>query len=149
MALIGISLLLMLVMSIFSLILGNTFIGGIQEIAVDNSILVNGTTTTFVIPSTDFVFFIDTTPLINAGIELLITVIAVAVIAGASVLSSGLNAEASKIIILITTFIGFWISLTSIAFNLIVSIEVFGFIIYIVITIAYVIGVGQLLGGFE
>ncbi len=144
---IGITLGILIVLTLFSLVLGETLIGVSATILVDNTAIVNGSTTTFVVEGLDVVFQIDTTSLITAGIALIVSIIVVAGITGIQVLGSGLNPESAKIIIVITGYIGIWSALSIIAFNLITSIQIFGSIIYITLTLAYSIGVIQKLSG--
>lgn len=145
--LIGISLLIMIVLTFFSIILGESFIGATVNVGIDNTALVNGSTTTYVVASQDILFQIDTSTLIVAGIVLISTIIAVASITGIQVLGSGLNTQSVRVIIIATSYIGLWASLSVLAFNLISQIQVFGALIYIGITIAYSIGVIQKISG--
>jgi len=145
--LISASLLILSIIGLFSLILGSNFFGQIIEVAVDNTAIVNGSITTYVVEGQEVLFFIDTSVLITAGIVLLATMIVVAGITGVQVVGSGLNPASSKIIIIITSYIGIWGVLSVLAFSLIVSIEIFGLLIYIMLTIAYTIGVAKSIGG--
>lgn len=142
-----ITLMIMLVLVIFSLILGEDFISGIVNVGIDNEALVDGVPSTFVVSGQDILFTIDTSNLITAGIALLITITVVAGITGISVLGSGLNPASARIIILLTAYLGIWSVLTVLAFNLISSIEVFGGVIYISLTIGYAVGVVKKLSG--
>ncbi len=146
---IALTLFILIVLSLFSLLLGENFIGDTLNVLVDNTALVNGSTTTFVVDDVDVLFQIDTSSLLTAGIALIVAVIIVAGITGIQVLGSGLNPESAKIIIVITSYIGLWVSLSFIAFELINSIEIFGSIIYISITIGYSIGVVQKISGSD
>jgi len=143
------SLSIIIVLSLFSLVLGNDLVSGVANISIDNEALVDGVSSTFVVVGQDIIFSIDTTTLIISGISLIITIIAVAGILGISVLGSGLNPQSTRVIILITAYVGIWLTLSILAFNLIYSIEIFGSIIYITITLAYSIGVIKKLGGSD
>ena len=145
--LIGLTLLIMIVLTFFSIILGESFIGSIVNVGIDNTALVNGSTATYFVEAEDLLFQIDTGSLIIAGIVLISTVIAVASITGIQVLGSGLNTQSVRVIIIATSYIGLWASLSILAFNLITQIKVFGGLIYIGITIAYSIGVIQKISG--
>ena len=147
--LITLTIMVMVFLSIFSIVLGNNYISTAINVEVDNISLINGNTTTFLVEAQDVIFQIDTSSLINSGIALMFTVIAVAGILGISVLGSGLNPASTKIIIMLTAFIGIWISLTFIVFNLIIEIAIFGSVIYIGLTIGYSIGVIKKLTGSE
>jgi len=147
--LIVLTLAILIVLSIFSLILGNNFISGIANIAIDNDALVDGVSSTFEVIGQNVIFAIDTSSLIIAGIALIITITVVAGIVGINVLGSGLNPQSTKIIIIITAYIGIWSTLSILAFNLINSIEIFGSVIYISLTLTYVIGVIKKLSGSD
>ena len=143
------TLFIIMIIILFSLVLGQNFLGGFVEVGIDTEAIVDGIPSTFIVDSLDVLFYIDTTVLITAGISLLITISIVAGITGISVLGSGLNPQSSRIIVLLTAYIGLWTSLSVLAYNLIVSIQIFGFIIYISLTIAYAIGVIQKLSGSD
>lgn len=144
---IGLTLAILIVLALFNIIIGGNFIGTTTTVMVDNSALVNGTISTFIVESQDILFQVDVSVLKTAGIALLIAVIAVAFITGIQVLGSGLNAQSAKVIIIITSYIGIWTTLSIITFDLITSIEVFGSVIYISLTLGYAIGVIQKLSG--
>lgn len=145
--LISLSLLIMMVIVVFSLILGNGFFGVIQGITISNSTIINGSTSTILIEGGNVIFNIDTSNLIVGGIALLGTVVGIALIAGIKILGSGLSDSSVKIVLIIWAFSGIWLTLTILAVNLIASIEIFGSIIYVMITIAYAVGVIRKVGG--
>lgn len=145
----ALSLMILIVITLFSVILGSTLISGLANVAIDNDALVDGASSTFEVIGQDVIFNIDTSNLITAGIALITAIIIVSAITGITVLGSGLNPQSAKIIIFLTGYIGIWTTLTALAFNLIVSIELFGTFIYIGLTIAYVIGVIQKISGGE
>jgi len=145
--LIGLSLFVIIILGFLSIMLGSEYLANTINVGIDNTSLVNGSITTYVVETETVLFEIDTSVFIVAGIALLITVAIVAGITGIQVLGSGLNSESVKIIIMITAFTGIWITLSIIAINLISSIAIFGSIIYIGLTLMYVIGVVQKLTG--
>lgn len=145
--LISLSLLIMMVLVVFSLILGNGFYGVIQGISISNSAIINGSTSTILIEGGNVLFRIDTTNLIVSGLALLGTVVGIALISGVQILGSGLSSASVKIILIIWSFSGVWITITILAVNLIASIEVFGSIFYIMLTIAYAVGVIKKISG--
>jgi len=145
--LISLSLLIMMVLVVFSLILGNGFYGIIQGITISNSAIINGSTSTILIEGGNVLFYIDTTNLIVGGIALLGTIVGIALISGVQILGSGLSSASVKIILIIWSFSGIWLTLTVLAINLIASIEVFGSIFYVMITVAYAVGVIKKIGG--
>ena len=147
--LVSVSLMILIVITLFSVILGRDFIAGIANVAIDNEALVDGVPSTFFVSGQDVLFSIDTSNLIVAGISLIVAIIIVATITGITVLGSGLNPQSAKIIIILTGYIGIWSTLTALSFNLIIEIEVFGSIIYIGLTIAYIVGVIQKISGSD
>ncbi len=145
--LIGASLIVMLIMVLLNLIMGNDFLGGIASLGIDQEAIVDGIPTTFVVETSDVLFSIDTSTIVGAITIISITLIGIALITGITVVASGLNAQSARIVILATTYTGIWILLSYLAYSLIITIEVFGGVIYVSITIAYVIGVVQSISG--
>jgi len=143
------SLFIITILGLLSLILGGNFFGQIVEVAIDNTAIVNGSITTYVVEGQEVLFAIDTSVLSTAGLALLVTLAIVAGITGIQVLGSGLNTQSARIIILLTGFGGLWAVLSILSFNLIVSIEIFGSLIYIMLTVAYALGVVKKLTGSE
>lgn len=147
MALIGITLAIMMIVTLISIIAGNQFIGVISEYLVDSESIVNGTTTTFSIGSGDVAFGLDA---LTGGIALIIALSVIGGILGIQILGSGLNDSSVKIIMVAIFYGGLWAILSVLSMNLIIAIEVFGGIIYLMLTIVYAIGVvGKFFGGGE
>lgn len=140
---IGISLMIMLVITVFSIILGRNFIAGFATIAIDNDALIDGDSTTFEVLEQEILFIIDTSDLIISAIAMLVALGAAAAIAGINVLGSGISAQNAKIIVILIGYGTLWTVLSIISFNFIIEIEIFGSIIYITLTLVYVIGVFQ------
>jgi len=88
----------------------------------------------------DVYFEID--PVVGA-IVILIVIGIIGAILGIQILGSGLSDWSVRLGILIFTYLGLWVLLTILSMPLIKSIEVFGSIIYISLTIGYTIGVIQ------
>lgn len=145
--LIGISLMIIIVITLLSLVIGEDFVSGVVNLEIDNEALVDNITNTFVVEGQDVLFQINTSNLIEAGIALLVVIIAVAVVTGITFLASGINPQSARIIVFLTGYIGIWGVLTVLAFNLIRQIEVFGSVIYISLTLTYITGVIQKLSG--
>ncbi len=145
--LIGATLLLLCVIVILSLVLGGGFISGITEIGVDNTAIVNGSTTTFVVDPISIVYGINTGDLIGAIGIITVVFIVAAGITGITVVSTGLNAQSARLILLAAGYLAIWGLLSVVAYGLIVSIQIFGGIIYVMLTIGYLIGVAQSLAG--
>lgn len=139
----GVSLAIMIMLIIFSLVLEANPIGVITEIGIDNSAIVDGVPTTFITEAENVIFAIDTSSLIVSALFILGTIVIVAIATGIQFLASGINPASSRIIVLIAGYTGIWTALSVLVFNLILSIQIFGSVIYITLTIAYVIGVVQ------
>lgn len=142
--LVGMTLLILIVLLIFSLIIGEDFVEVSAGVGVDNTVLLNGTLTTYEVPAEDIIFGID--PVIG-GIAIIIAVVAVASIAGVMVLGSGLSPATVRVIIYTTAYSSIWGLLSVLVSGLIKSINVFGSIIYVILTLGYTIGVIQKLSG--
>lgn len=145
--LIGGSLLILCIIVLFSLVLGGSFVGGVFEISIDNEAIIDGISNTFVVDSTSVFFNVETGTLVGAIGILTLTLIGVATITGISVLGSGLNAQSAKVIVFASIYGTLWLLLSIPAFGLIVSIQSFGYIIYVLISVAYVVGVIQKMSG--
>ena len=123
----ALSLMILIVITLFSVILGGTLVAGLANVAINNDALVDGVSSTFEVVGQDVIFSIDTTSLIVAGISLIVAIIIVATITGITVLGSGLNPQSARIVIFLTGYIGIWSTLTALAFNLIANIIFFTF----------------------
>ena len=142
--LISITLMILIVLVIFSLILGATFIDVSEGIGVDNTSLINGTLTTYEVPTQDVIFGID--PLIG-GIAIIIALGITVSLIGAQVLSTGLSPSSVRTLTIIAGYSALWILLSVMVSGLIKSIEIFGGIIYIILTLGYTVGVIQKISG--
>ena len=135
---------ILLVVTLLSIVSGGSFISGITEGDIYNEIVINGTTTTVEYSSTDLTFAID--PLLG-GLVILAVVITIAVIIGIQVLGSGLSPSSVSTIRTAVMYTGLWVTLSLTASPLIESISTVGSIIYISLTIIYIIGVFQRITG--
>lgn len=132
-------LMLMIIYTLLSVIIGNIKLIGISV----SDITVNpvATNSSFYIDVSGYEF--NTSGLILGAITVLITIVAVAVGTGISVLGTGLSSESVGVVIKVVSYIAIWSLLTVFSFPLIVSIVVFGFVIYLGITFLYAIAVIQ------
>lgn len=133
-------LLILVVLSVFSVILGSSFMGIIVEQTISNTVIVNGSATTFVVENTQFVFNIDP---IAGMVASLAGWVAIALIFGIRGFGTGLSDDTSRIATMITIYTAVWTILSTLVIPLVFQIEIFGAIIYVVLTIAYAIGVVQ------
>lgn len=141
---IGLTLTILLVMTLISVLLGAGFTASHVHSTIDNEAIVNGTTTSFEILNTDVILNID--PVIGA-ITIIIVIATVGAIVGIQVLASGLSPESVRVLIIAIAYTGIWTVLSFLALPLISSIEIFGSLIYVTLTIGYVIGVIEKVGG--
>lgn len=137
--LVELTLMIMLVLTIISITFGGTISGIPQQIIIDNSQIINGTTTSYY-QEVEVLFYID--PLIQA-IAILVVVIALVSVLGIQILGSGLSESAQHIITICILYITIWTILSLLSYALIVSIEIFGLLLYLALTIMYIIGVSN------
>ena len=135
-----------ILLAFLSVIFGNSFIGSGSQLVYDNTLIINGTTSTLGSDPSDSWFNIDAI----TGLLVVITIITtVALVFGIQVVGSGLGDSTVRTITIITAFTGIYTVFSILAFNLITSIEVFGSLIYIGLTVMYVYGVAQKIAGGE
>ena len=139
----ALSLLILVVLSLFSVILGNSFIGAEVENVLENDLLINGTSTTIGMEA-DALFYID--PFLGLTVMIIVLVI-LATAVGVQFLGSGLSPTSVRIIVIGTAYGGLWVLFSLLAEPLISSIEIFGSLMYITLTIGYIWGVIQKFAG--
>lgn len=144
--LVGLTLLILGVLTIFSIVLGSNLAGASIDNSITSDLIVNGTTTTLEFTGDDIIFAIDPT-IATIGVFVVIGVI-VAVL-GIQVLGSGLSSESIRVIMACILYGSVWGLLSLLAFPLIIAIEGFGTVIYMVLLIGYVVGVIQNIVGGE
>ena len=144
--LIGLTLLIMGVLTIFSIVLGADLSGNIIDSTLGGEVIVNGSVSTLEFGGDDVLFIIDPT---TATIAVFIIIIAIVAVLGIQFLGSGLSPESIRTIMACILFGAVWGLLTVLALPLILAIEVFGTIIYTVLLIGYVVGVIQAIVGGE
>ena len=132
---ISITILPLVILSFISLVFGNDFIG----LSIDQ--------TTLEVEWDDLEpIAFDLDPLIGAIV--LVSLIAVAVVLlGLRVLGSGLSDDSIRILCVALSYIGIWLFLSVLAMPLLLSIEIFGTLIYTALTIGYTIGVIEKMSG--
>ena len=118
--------------------------GIIVEQTISNTVIVNGSTTTFVVENLSFTFSIDP---IAGMVASLAGWVAIAVAFGIRAFGTGLSDESARIATLITIYSAIWTILSTLVIPLMFAIEVFGAVIYVVLTIAYAVGVIQKITG--
>lgn len=138
--LIPLTLLIMGVLTIFSIVLGENLSGNILDFSMESTAIINGTASTLEFEGEGMLFAIDPA-VVTIGVFVIIALIAG--IAGIRFLASGLSDESVKVIIAMIIYGSLWGLLTLLAWPLINAIEVFGVIIYTVLLIGYIVGVIQ------
>lgn len=136
--LITLSLTCLLVVAFLNTLFGAELVGGfIDSTSGEGSVLVNATSTN---PSdaVDVTFNLDP---VEGVIVWIIVIVVLASIIGIRVFSSGLSDESIKTIIQLISFAGVWSAFSVLAYDLIVSIQIVGYMIYLILTIMYVVGV--------
>lgn len=136
--LVGSTIIVMVILTILSIFGGNDFISGGSTIAGDSQLLVNGTAQSLGLQDSSFTFYIDP---VQGAIVLFTIMIAIVVLLGIQVLGSGLSSDSGRMIAKITFASASWGMLSALAYPLILSISIFGGILYIFLTIGYVWGV--------
>lgn len=142
--LISLTLLVMVMLTILSVILGSSYAGASVEGVVDNNLILNGSTSTLEFPTADYVFQLDA---VQGALVWLIVLTLIGGALGIRVLGSGLSEQSVKIISYCIAYGAVWAILSILAFNLIVTIATFGSMIYIFLTVGYTIGVIRKLSG--
>lgn len=142
--LIILTLTILLVITLLSILSGGSFISGTAEHEIYSEIIINGTTTTLVYEKMQSNFIID--PLIG-GLIILTVIIVFTTFLGARLLGSGLADSSISTIRTCIMYGGIWITLSLVANPLIESISTIGTVIYISLTIFYILGVFQTITG--
>lgn len=130
---------ILIIIALFSLL-----IGGSLETQNAELININGTSagsqSNFDFFNLSNQFYVDG---LAGMIVIIIVVIAISCLVGLRIFSSGLSENSVKMLTLGITYIAIWSIFSTLAYPLIVDIEVFGLIIYLILTIGYVIGIIQ------
>lgn len=136
---ITIALIPIIILSFLSIIFGNEFMAVpiVDEIFKDETMwgLIYPNET---LPEKNVMFSIHE---LQGAIVILIAITVGIAFVGIKVLGSGLSDPSVRVIITATVYTGLWLVLSVLASSLIFSIEIFGNIIYVILTIIYVIGV--------
>ena len=134
MKLISISLLPLIVLSFISIIFGNDFVQYTIEGEVRGDYLIIEQT----------YFNID---LMVGAIIIIITIASAVALIGLKILGTGLSDESVRTIIIAISYTTIWSVLSALAIPLLYSIDVFGILIYVALTIVFVIGVIEKMSG--
>lgn len=134
------SLTIMFILVVFHIILGGSYLSTSTSLLIDSDVLIDGVSATYEAEQSSLLFEIDD---LEGMIILLTTITAIAVASGVNILGSGLSDNSVRTITIVAIFSGIWIILSVLIAPLIWSIEIFGSLIYILLTISYTIGVIQ------
>lgn len=130
---------ILIIIALFSII-----IGGNLETIESQTININGTSSgtssNFDFSDLSQAFYID--DLVGA-IVIIIIIISISALLGLRIFSSGLSETSVKMLTIGISYIAIWSMFSALSYSLIVEIEVFGFIIYIILTLGFVIGIIQ------
>lgn len=140
----GIALAIMILLTVVSVVFGESFGSGFVDTTTQGTTLINGTSTTVVLTQGDVLFSIDA---IEGAIPIMAVMLVVVILLGITALATGLSPQSVKIGTYLIFYIGIWVLLSINAEPLIKSIEIFGGLLYVVLTIGYTIGVFQNLSG--
>lgn len=141
--LIEISLTILIIISLFSVITGSS----LKEIGVESltgSGTFNETTSTFDISSINTTFYIDE---FAGALVIIITIMIIATLIGLQIMGSGLSEHSVRIITIGISYFGIWSIFSVLSYQLILSIEIVGTLIYITLTIIFTIGIIQKITG--
>lgn len=131
------SLIPLTVLSIFSMIFGEEFIIYISLDELEMEKPMSDWMEDF-----DFGSALGGTAMI-AGMSIIILIAGVSILVGLQILGSGLSDTTVKVITILTTYVSLWLILSLLSFPLIMDIEPFGFIIYTVLSLTFVIALIQ------
>lgn len=138
------SLLIMFILVILTVILGGTYLTTTDTIIIDSEALIDGETATFEATTGIFTIGIDS---LEGLVIILTAVIVIASLVGIQVLGSGLSDSAVRTVTIVSVYAELWLILSLMVNSLVWSIEIFGTLIYILLTIIYSIGVIQKITG--
>lgn len=137
--LIGLALSILIVIALFSVIIGGSLSSAEAEI-INLNATSSSSSYNFDFSDLSQQFYID--GLVGALI-IIIIVISLSAILGLRILSSGLSENSVKMLTLGITYTAIWSMFSVLSYPLIASIEVFGLMIYVILTIIYVLGIIQ------
>ena len=143
--LVNIALIPLLVLTFFAVIFGSSFVGvEIDQETISTWLKLNNTLTESRIESIKTTVNID--PLTGA-IAIIIALAMATSIIGLRVLGSGLSDESVRTLTIAIIYTSIWTVLSVLAYPLFAGIELFGVLIYVALTIVFVIGVIEKIAG--
>lgn len=105
-----------------------------------SSFLENGTQSNWTVYSTSSGFYIDE---FEGAIIILVIIVAIVAVIGLRIFNSGLSDSGIRTITIIIFYASLWGIFSVMAYDLIISIAIFGSFIYVILTIIFIMGVFQ------
>ena len=137
--LILLSLTCLIMISIFAMVTGESIKDiGLEGITASGN--VNNTYTTYNITNLGQTFFIDE---FVGAIVIIIAIISICAIIGIRIFNTGLSDQSIKMITLGITYISIWSIFSTLSYDLIISIEIIGSLLYVLLTVIYILGIIQ------
>lgn len=137
--LILLTLSILIIIALFSIIIGGN-LETIESQSININATSSGSSSNFDLSNLSQAFYID--DLVGA-IVIIIIIISLSALLGLRIFSSGLSETSVKMLTLGISYVAIWSMFSVLSYPLIVSIEIFGFIIYIILTLGFVIGIVQ------
>jgi len=137
--LIGISLGILIVLTIFNIVVGSSF----DEIifgTYDMDAVINGSDTSYTLDNLNIIFNINS---LTGAIAIIIIVGLLCTILGIRILGSGISETSVRFLTTCVFYTGIWSLFSVLSYELIINIKVFGLLLYITLTIIFVLGVVQ------
>ena len=143
---VGITLAIMVMLTLLSIVFGSDFASVFISTKYEAESIVDGVRSVVVggNETGNVVFGMNE---LEGAIPILGVMLVIVLLLGITVVATGLSGETVKIAVYLTFYIGLWVLLSSFSESLIRSIDIFGALIYITLTIGYTIGVIQNLSG--
>lgn len=130
---------ILIVIALFSILIGGSLSSSEAELININATN-SGSSSNFDFYNLSQQFYIDG---LVGMVIVIIVIIAISALIGLRIFSSGLSENSVKMLTLGITYVSIWSMFSTLAYPLIAGIEVFGFFIYIILTIGFVLGIIQ------
>lgn len=78
---------------------------------------------------------------LEGAIGIIIIIILIGALIGINIMGSGLNDQSVKLIMIVLFYVGLWLIFSLLSFPLFYNIALFGLLLYIVLTILFIIGI--------
>lgn len=130
---------ILIVIALFSILIGGSLSSSEAELININATN-SGSSSNFDFYNLSQQFYIDG---LVGMLIVIIVIISISALIGLRIFSSGLSENSVKMLTLGITYVSIWSMFSTLAYPLIAGIEVFGFFIYIILTIGFVLGIIQ------